>query len=121
MGRVADALEKLVFLLEKLVFPPPPRDVKVIQADLDDLKVVGEEEILKMREEKTEFARRYQVMPDSPAFGQAILDWENQMRNIHGEEWRPPEDWRSILAQAQRQAGIRGEQASSTAEAVEQG
>lgn len=67
LGRVADSLEKIVFLLEKLVFPPPPADVKVTQAKLDDLHIVTPEDTERMREEQAEFAERYQVVPNSPA------------------------------------------------------
>ena len=105
VGRVADALEKLVFLLEKLVFPPP-RDVKVQQATLDDLRFTTPDDVARMQTEQAEFAERYNVVPGSDAFDLAILmDWEQQQKGIHGQGWKPPEDWRKIMAQAQRQEG----------------
>ena len=102
IGRVADSLEKIVFLLEKLVFPPPPADVKVEQATLDDLRTVAPEDIERMRGEQAEFAERYNVVPGSPAFAQALMHWEEQQKAIYGEEWKAPDDWRTILAAAER-------------------
>jgi hypothetical protein len=119
VSRVADALEKLVFLLEKLVFPPQPPEIKVQQATLDDLKTVSEDDIIRMREEQTEFARRYQVMPNSPAFAQALFDWEAQMRGVYGERWEPPQDWRTIISQAASRAGGGGEQTDAPAQAAQ--
>lgn len=106
MGRVADALEKIVFLLEKLVFPPPPADVKVHQATLDDLHTTGEADIARMQADQMDFAEKFRVVPGSPAMRQALVDWEDQQRSIHGEEWKAPEgeEWRSIFAAAQRDA-----------------
>jgi hypothetical protein len=105
-SRVADALEKIVFLLEKLVFPPPPADVKVRQATLDDLHTTSEEDIAWMQADQKEFAERFGVVPGSPAMMQVMVDWEDQQRSIHGEDWQRPdkEAWRSIFAAAQRDA-----------------
>jgi hypothetical protein len=105
VARVADALEKLVFLLEKLVFPPLPAEPKVEQATLDDLHSPTEEDYIQMQAEKLAFAEQYQVAPDSPAFSRMILAWEEQQRYIHGEEWQSPKDWRSIMAEAERRTG----------------
>jgi hypothetical protein len=116
--RIADALEKLVFLVERMVYPPPPAEIKIQQATMDDLRFVGEEVIMQMQQEKSEFAQRYNVMPDSPAFAQAIQDWESQMRKIHGEEWKAPEDWKGIFARAQAASGAGGVEAGSSAEAA---
>ena len=37
LARVANALDRIAFLLEKLVTVPPEREVRVEQATLDDL------------------------------------------------------------------------------------
>jgi hypothetical protein len=119
VSRIADSLEKLVFLLEKLVFPPPPPDLKVEQATLDDLRYVGEEEILKMQREKQALAERFNVIADSPAFVAAAQQWEIDQRRIHGEAWEPP-DWRGVYQSARSQQGDGGEPAPAQA-AQEQG
>lgn len=119
MGRVADALEKLVFLLERLVFPPPPANLKVQQATLDDLHMPTEESTVKMREEQQQFAERYQVAPNTPAFAQALIYWEEQQKAIYGDEWQAPEDWRSILAQAERQGGQGRTEADAAAQTAD--
>ena len=104
LARVADALERIVFLLEKLVFPPPPAEVKIHQATLDDLHTATPEEIARMQAEQMEFAERYRVVPNSPAMMQALMDWETEQRSLYGEDWQAPEDWRTILAGAGRNA-----------------
>jgi hypothetical protein len=106
LSRAADALERIVFLLEKLVFPPPPADVKVQQATLDDLHTTSEEDIARMQADQMDFAEKFRVVPGSPAMMQAMVDWEDQQRSIHGEDWQAPdkEAWRSIFAAAQRDA-----------------
>lgn len=119
VGRVADALEKIVFLLEKLVFPPPLGDVKVEQATLDDLHIVTEEDVIRMREEQQAFAERYQVVPNSPAEAQALIYWEEQQRSIYGEEWKAPDDWRAIMAQAGRESGPGRAQAEAAAQTAD--
>ena len=99
LARVADSLEKIAFLLEKLAFPPPPADLKVQQATLDDLKYVDEAAILQQKQEQQEFAERFQVVPDSPAFQRELVAWVTEMRMIHGEQWQPPEEWKTIFAE----------------------
>ena len=110
VGRIADALEKIQFLLEKLVYPPAPADIKVRQATLDDLHTVSEEDVTRMQAEQADFAARFRVTPGSPAMMQALADWEGEQRSIHGENWEAPEDWMSIFARA---AGTIREQASA--------
>ena len=102
VARVADALERLVFLLEKLVFPPAPANPQVRQSTLDDLHTVSEADIARMQTEQQDFAERYRVVPGSPAMMQAIKQWEAEQRSLYGEEWQAPEDWRAILAAAER-------------------
>lgn len=103
VARIGDALEKIALLLEKLAFEPPPReDVKVHQATLDDLHTTSEEDVQRMQAEQMDFAERYRVLPGSPAMMQALVDWEDQQRSIHGENWQAPDDWRSILAAIER-------------------
>lgn len=114
VSRVADALEKIASLLQQLVYPPSPSEVKVQQATLDDLRTVSEEDILRMREEQSDLAQRYNVVLGSDAFDQAILiDWEKQEKGIHGEGWEAPKDWRSIMAQAQRRGPESGAEAAA--------
>jgi hypothetical protein len=100
--RVADSLERLVFLVEKLVFPPPPPELKVQQATLDDLHTVSPEDLARIQAEQMEFAERFRVVPGSPAMMQALADWEAEQRSLYGEAWEAPQDWRSILAAAER-------------------
>lgn len=102
VARVAGALEKIVFLLEKLVLEPPRQDMKVHQATLADLHVTSEEDVARMQAEQVQFAERFRVMPGSPAMMQALVDWEDLQRSIHGEKWEPPEDWRAIYATVER-------------------
>ena len=108
MGRVADALEKIVFLLEKLVFPPAPREVPAYQATLDDLHIVTPEDHERNAQEQMAFAERYRVVPGSEAMAQALADWEDEQRSIHGEAWQAPEDWRTIFAAAGRGEKVGG-------------
>jgi len=105
LGRVADALDRIVFLLEKLAFPPVPDKPEVYQATLDDLHIITPEDVARIHEEQEEFAARYNVVPGSEAYMQAILDWEESERNLHGENWQPPQDWRAIFAEAERGRG----------------
>lgn len=106
VARVADALERIVFLLEKLVFPPRPADVKVHQATLDDLHTVTPEDVARMGAEQMEFAERFRVVPGTPAMSQAVQEWEAEQRSLYGEDWQAPEDWRTIFAAAAR-GGVR--------------
>lgn len=96
VGRIADALEKIVFLLEKLVFPPLPADVKVTQATLDDLHIVTPEDVARIAEDRERFAEIHRVVPGSEAFDAALLDWEAEQKELHGEGWEPP-DWAEIF------------------------
>ena len=98
VSRAADALEKIVFLLERLVYPQVPDRMPVRQATLDDLHIVTPEDVGQMKEEQIEFAERYRVVPGSEAMVRALQDWEAQQRNLYGEEWKAPEDWRAIFA-----------------------
>ena len=104
VARVADALERIVFLLDKLGFPIPAEPLKVQQATLDDLHLTSEEDVVRMQGEMLQFAERFRVAPNSPAMMQALADWEDQQRSIHGETWQAPEDWRAILAAVSRDA-----------------
>jgi len=121
VSRLADALEKLVFLVEKLVFPPPSRDLKVEPATLDDLHSPTEEDTIQMQAEKFAFAEQYQVAPDSPAFSQMVLTWVDQQRSIHGEGWEAPnpKDWRTILAEAERRTGESGTRSDASAQTAD--
>jgi len=107
VARMADALERIVFLLEKLVFAPPPADVKVHQATLDDLHTFTPEDHARIQEEQLAFAERYRVAPGSPAMMQALCDWEAQQRSIFGEDWKAPEDWRALFAAVAASGGVR--------------
>lgn len=102
LTRVADSLEKIVFLLEKLVFPPPPAAPSVRQSTLDDLHIVTAEDHQRMTEEQAAFAERYQVVPGSEAMAQALQAWEDEQRSVYGETWQAPEDWKTIFAAAER-------------------
>ena len=104
VARVATALERIVFLLEKLVFPPEPAEVKVQQATLDDLRVVSPEVTERMHEAQMRFAEFHRVVPNSEAFAYELLAWEEEQRSIHGENWEPP-DWAEIFASAYRGTG----------------
>ena len=115
IGRVADSLEKIVFLLEKLVFPLPPPDVKVQQATLDDLHIVTPEDQERITQETAAFAERYRVVPGSEAFAGALADWEAEQRSLYGETWQAPQDWRTIFLEAARAGGNRREPAGSEA------
>jgi len=106
VSRLADALERIVFLLEKLVFPSAPADVQVHQATLDDLHVFTPEDQARIVAEQAAFAERYRVTPGSPAMMEALRDWEAEQRSVYGEEWQAPDDWRTILAAAR--AGVPG-------------
>lgn len=107
MSRIADALERIQFLLEKLVLTPAPADVKVQQATLDDLHTVTEEDVERIQAEQQAFAERYRVVPGSPAMMQALRDWEAQQRSIYGEDWEAPEDWRKLFAAASGERTVR--------------
>jgi hypothetical protein len=122
VARVADALERIAFLLERLVFPPSPADVKVHQATLDDLHTVTPEDIARMGAEQMEFAERFRVVPGSPAMMQALQDWEAEQRSLYGKDWQAPEDWRTILAAARGSVReFAGEAAAAPADPRSQG
>jgi hypothetical protein len=118
LGRVADALDKIVFLLEKLIFPPAPAEVKIHQATLDDLHTVTPEDHARIQQEQRTFAERYGVVAGSPAMMRAIVDWETEQRNIYGETWQAPDDWRSILAAIERGGAVR--ESAETAASADQ-
>jgi hypothetical protein len=100
LSRVADSLEKIAFLLDKLVYPPPPTDVQVHQATLEDLHVVAPEDIERIQAEQAEFAAKHRVVPGSPAFEAEIAAWIEEQKRIHGEQWEAPKDeeWKAIFA-----------------------
>src|SRR5215471_3003867 len=93
VARVANALEKIAELLEKLVTEPPPADIQVQQSTLDDLYDASPERIGRMQAEQQEFAERYRVTPGSPAMRKALMDWEAEQRMLYGEKWQAPKDW----------------------------
>ena len=103
LSRVADSLEKIAYLLEKIAFPPPPTDVQVHQATLDDLHVVSPEDVEHMQAEQAEFAERYRVVPNSPAMAREIMAWEAEQRKLYGKDWEAPEDWKAIFARSYAQ------------------
>jgi hypothetical protein len=104
VGRAADALEKIVYLLEKLVFPPPPADLQVQQATLDDLHIVTPEDHQRIQDEWMAFAERYCVVPGSEAFFRELAGWEQEQRILHGQEWQAP-DWAAAFAAAAKSGG----------------
>src|SRR5215471_11671633 len=106
LSRVADALERIVFLLEKLVFPPPPADLKIAQATLDDLHVVTPEDQARIQQEQMAFAELHRVLPGSEAFDRELLDWEERQRSIHGEKWQAP-DWAAAFVAAAGGGSVR--------------
>ena len=101
VSRIADALERIVFLLEKLVLDSPPQDVKVVQATLDDLHIIDPEETQRIADAAMRFAELHRVVPGSQAFAEELLYWEAQQKEIHGEKWEAP-DWAEIFAGAFR-------------------
>lgn len=97
--RVANALERIVFLLEKLVIPPLPADVSVMKATLDDLHIITPEDAARTAAEQMRFAEIHKVVPGSEAFDSALLAWEAEQRELHGEAWNPPA-WAEVFATA---------------------
>lgn len=118
LSRIGDALEKIVFLLEKLVFPPLPADVRITQATLDDLRIVTPEETERMAAERQRFAEIHRVVPGSEAFDASLLDWEAEQKELHGENWKPP-DWAEILVSVLGRSGAVREPAETSAAAAE--
>lgn len=116
VGRIADALEKIVFLLEKLVIPPLPAGVRVTQATLDDLHIVAPEDVARMAEDQQRFAEVHRVVPGSEAFDAELLAWEAEQKKVHGQDWKPP-DWAEILTAAN--GGGRGVREPAPAAAAE--
>jgi hypothetical protein len=103
VARIANALDKIVFLLEKLALDPPEREIKVQQASLDDLHIISPEEAQRMADEAGRFAEIHRVVPGSRAFAEELIAWEDQQKEIHGSEWQAP-DWASVFASAYRTA-----------------
>ena len=119
MARLADALERLVFLVEKLVLPPPAPDVNSVHAaTLDDLHMPTEEDTIRMQQEQQDFADLRQVMPNTPAFAREMIAWMEEQRYVHGEQWQPPQDWRTVLSEAYREAYGDGASAEAPAQAA---
>lgn len=122
LTRVADALERIAFLLDRLVYPPLAADVKEVhQATLDDLHVVTPEDLERINEEQVAFAQRYRVVPGSEAMALALKAWEDEQRSVYGETWQPPEDWRTVFAAAGRgqSGGDRGAASGAAPEAAD--
>jgi len=115
LARVANALDRIVFLLEKLVIEPPPRDVRVTQATLDDLHMATPEAIERMAEEQARFAEVHRVVPGSEAFTEELLAWEARQRRLHGEGWKEPE-WAEIFTAALGGGGTVREHAGAAAQ-----
>ena len=101
LARVAQALEKIVYLLEKLVYPPPPPEVPVQQATLDDLHTISPEDHQRIGEEVMAFAELHRVVPGSEAFDRELVDWEQRQRSLNGERWEAP-DWVAAFTAAIR-------------------
>jgi hypothetical protein len=100
VARVANALERIVFLLEKLVLAPPPADVRVQQATLDDLHIITPDDTERIKSDQMRFAEIHRVVPGSEAFATELMAWEREQRSLHGEDWKAP-DWAEILVSAQ--------------------
>lgn len=107
VARVADALEKLVFLVEKLVYPPAPMNASVQPATLADLYTPTEQDHLRIKNQQSAFAELHRVMPGSEAFDRELLLWEEEQRRIHGEEWKAP-DWAFAFGAAAQERAQRG-------------
>ena len=118
VGRVADALEKIVFLLEKLVIPPLPADVRVDQASLDDLHIITPEDTVRMAEEKMRFGELHRVVPGSEAFDDELLRYEAEQKELHGETWKAP-TWAAVFTEAARGGRTARQPADDTAAAAE--
>ena len=116
LARVANALERIAHFLEVLAIPVPAGDVKVQQATLDDLHTFSPEDLARQQEEQLLFAERYRVAPVSTAMMEALrIEWEEQQRSIHGESWKPPENWKAIYAAAAGGAFRESEEPSAAA------
>ena len=110
--RIAESLEKIVFLLEKLVYPPPAPELKVQQATVDDLYTASPEALQQMQEHVRDFAQLHRVVPGSEAFDRELLEWESQQRSLHGENWKGPDWAEAFIAAAQGGPG-RSDRASA--------
>ena len=118
VARVANALEKIVSLLEKLVLPPPPADLKIRQATVDDLRIVTPEDQVRMLQEQMAFGELHRVVPGSEAFDRELVVWEQEQRSLHGEEWKAP-DWAAAFVAAQQQGAAARESPEAAAAAAE--
>ena len=99
-------LERLVQAIERLSPPiattldndSPP----VYQSTLDDLHTIDDETTERACQERSALAERFGVVADSPAFDQAVRDYEQEMRRVHGKEAASAVDWNEAFGEAQR-------------------
>ena len=87
LDRVASALEKIANCLERAYSLPPPGDLRPIEvAQLSDLKVIDSAADERRQQDRADLALRYGVVPDSPAFEEALKFYEEQRKRFYAEE-----------------------------------
>ena len=78
LRRIAEALERLA--------PVVPERPPVRKAELSDLRVVDNREVEAVRGLEEEFARQTSTVPRLEAFRKSIEAFENELRDIRGQE-----------------------------------
>ena len=108
LDRVAAALERIADCLERAYPAPTPEELRPIEvAQLSDLKVIDSEADQRKSDENAELAMRWGVVPNSPAFEEALAAYEKEHDRFYtskGEE--PPKiNWEEafLTAAGQRQ------------------
>ena len=102
LSEIRALLERLVQAIERLSPPPllPADTPPVYQSTLDDLHTIDDEASERAKQEGETLAARYGVVYNSPAFNQAKLEYEQEMRRIHGKD--ATVDWNEAFTEAQR-------------------
>lgn len=95
LARQNELLERIAVALERIAGPPPSAAENTpYQAQLSDLSMAAPGEIERVLEAQREFAVNHMLEPGSPAFIEAILQYEKAVSDAYGPQAVSQLPWR---------------------------